>query len=71
MLSLIFHYNLLCLLHIQVQIVILAPLGQASHQTTVDHVIVVDKTHHSRVSCKPNEEVEAKCRCAVVGQQNE
>ncbi len=50
--------NLLHLLHIQREIVVPAPPGQAAHLTPVVCIIsVADETHHSRVICKFNEEV--------------
>lgn len=66
------HNNLLCLLHIQVEIVVLAPHGQAAHLTPVDClIVVVDETHNTRVICQLDEEVRAGYRCAVVGQHCE
>ncbi len=51
--------NFLRLLHIQREIVVSAPLGQAAHLTPVICLIsVADETHHSRVIRKFNEEVE-------------
>ncbi len=50
--------NLLCLLHIQGEIVVPAPPGQAAHLTPVVCLIsVANKTHHSCVIRKLNEEV--------------
>ncbi len=50
--------NLLCLLHIQREIVVTAPSGQVAHLAPVVCLIsVVDETHHSRVIHKFNEEV--------------
>ncbi len=50
--------NLLCLLHIQREIVVTAPSGQAAHLAPVVCLIsVVDETRHSRVIHKFNEEV--------------
>ncbi len=50
--------NLLRLLHIQREIVVTAPPGQAAHLAPVVFLIsVADETHHSRVICKFNEEV--------------
>ena len=66
------HNNLLHLLHIQMEIVVLAPRSQPAHLTPVDRLIaVVDETHHSRVVRKLDKEVGAGCWCAVVGQQSE
>ncbi len=51
--------NLLRLLHIQREIVVTAPPGQAAHLAPVVCLIsVADETHHSRVIRKFNEEVE-------------
>ncbi len=64
--------NLLCLLHIQREIVVTAPTGQAAHLAPVVCLIsVADETHHSRVIRKFNEEVGVVWRCAVMGQQSE
>ncbi len=64
--------NLLRLLHIQREIVVIAPPGQAAHLAPVVCLIsVADETHHSRVIRKFNEEVGVVWRCAVVGQQSE
>lgn len=53
-------YSLLRLLHIQVNIFLFAPWGQAAHFTPVDaHIVVVD------------DKVGAGYRCAVTGQQSE
>ncbi len=50
--------NLLRLLHIQREIVVTAPPGQAAHLAPVVCLIsVADETHHSRVIHKFNEEV--------------
>ncbi len=50
--------NLLRLLHIQREIVVTAPPGQAAHLASVVCLIsVADETHHSRVIRKFNEEV--------------
>ncbi len=50
--------NLLRLLHIQREIVVTAPPGQAAHLAPVVCLIAVaDETHHSRVIRKFNEEV--------------
>ena len=55
------HYNLLGLLHIQVEIVVLTPHGQPAHLTPVVCLIpVVDATYHSRVIRKLDEEVGAE-----------
>ena len=52
--------NLLCLLHVQREIVVTAPLGQAAHLTPVVCLIfVANETHHRRVIRKLNEEVGA------------
>ncbi len=49
--------NLLRLLHIQREIVVTAPPGQAAHLAPVVCLIsVADETHHSRVICKFIEE---------------
>ncbi len=64
--------NLFRLLHIQREIVVPAPPGQAAHLAPVVCLIsVADETHHSRVIRKFNEEVGVVWRCAVVGQQSE
>ncbi len=64
--------NLLRLLHIQREIVVTAPPGQAAHLAPVVCLIsVADETHHSRVIRKFNEEVGVVWRCAVMGQQSE
>ncbi len=64
--------NLLRLLHIQREIVVTAPPGQAAHLAPVVCLIsVADETHHSRVIRKFNEEVGLVWRCAVMGQQSE
>ncbi len=50
--------NLLRLLHIQREIVVTAPSGQAPHLAPVVCLIsVADETNHSRVIRKLNEEV--------------
>ncbi len=50
--------NLLHLLHIQREIVVTAPPGQAAHLAPVVCLIsVADETHHSRVICRFNVEV--------------
>ncbi len=50
--------NLLRLLHIQREIVVTAPPGQAAHLAPVVCLIpVADETHHSRVIRKFNEAV--------------
>ncbi len=50
--------NLLRLLHIQREIVVTAPPGQAAHLAPVVCLIsVADETHHNRVIRKFNEEV--------------
>ncbi len=50
--------NLLRLLHIQREIVVTAPPGQAAHLVPVVCLIsVADETHHSRVIRKFNEAV--------------
>ncbi len=64
--------NLLRLLHIQREIVVTAPPGQAAHLAPVVCLIsVANETHHSRVIRKLNEKVRVVWRCAVVGQQSE
>ncbi len=64
--------NLLRLLHIQREIVVPAPPGQAAHLAPVVCLIsVANETHHSRVIRKLNEKVRVVWRCAVVGQQSE
>ncbi len=64
--------NLLCLLHIQREIVVTAPSGQVAHLAPVVCLIsVVDENHHSCVIHKFNEEVGVVWRCAVMGQQSE
>ncbi len=58
--------------HIQREIVVTAPPGQAAHLAPVVCLIsVADETHHSRVIHKFNEAVGVVWRCAVVGQQSE
>ncbi len=50
--------NLLSLLHIQREIVVTTPPGQAAHLAPIVCLIsVADETHHSRVIRKFNEEV--------------
>ncbi len=52
------NHNLLRLLHIQREIVVTAPPGQAAHLAPVVCLIsVANETHHSRVICKLNEKV--------------
>ncbi len=64
--------NLLRLLHIQREIVVPAPPGQAAHLAPVVCLVsVANETHHSRVIRKLNEKVRVVWRCAVVGQQSE
>ncbi len=64
--------NLLRLLHIQREIVVPAPPGQAAHLAPVVCLIsVANETHHSCVIRKLNEKVRVVWRCAVVGQQSE
>ncbi|KAI3364103.1 hypothetical protein L3Q82_010929 [Scortum barcoo] len=66
------HNNLLHLLHVQREIVVFTPQGQAAHLApVVCFIVVADETHHSRVICELDEEVGAVRRCAVVGQQSE
>ena len=66
------HFDLLRLVHIQVQIVVLAPRGHVTHVALVDGLIVlVDETHHNHVVCKIDEEAGAEFRCTVIGQQSE
>ncbi len=61
--------NLLRLLHIQREIVVTAPPGQAAHLAPVVCLIsVANETHHRHVICKINEKVRVVWRCAVVGQ---
>ncbi len=63
--------NLLRLLHIQREIVVTAPPGQAAHLTPVVCLIsVADETHHSRSSANLMRGW-SFLRCAVVGQQSE
>ncbi len=64
--------NLLHLLHIQREIVVTAPPGQAAHLAPVVCLnSVANETHHSRVIRKFNEEVGLVRRCAFMGQQSE
>lgn len=70
-----FHHNALCLLHIQVDIGVLAPGGQTVHLTPVDClvvviIVVISETRHTLVVRKLDEEVGAGSRCAVVRQQS-
>lgn len=61
--------NLLCLLHIQREIVVSAPLARAANLAPVVCLIsVANETHHSCVIRKLNEKIGAVYRSAVVGQ---
>ncbi len=66
------HHNLLCLLHIEGQIVSATPFSQLSHfLSVVRFIVVADETYHSCVISKLNDVVGAELGSAVMGQQCE
>ncbi len=66
------HHNLLCLLHIEGQIVSATPFSQLCHFLSVVHFIVVaDETYHYCVISKLDDVVGAELGSAVMGQQRE
>ncbi len=65
-------HNLLCLLHIEGQIVSATPLSQLCHFLYVVHFIVVaDETYHCCVISELEDVVGAELGSAVMGQQRE
>ena len=66
------HHNLLCLLHIEGQVVSATPFSQLCHFLSVVHFIAVaDETYHRCVIRKLDDVVGAELGSAVVGQQCE
>ncbi len=66
------HHNLICLPHIEGQIVSATPFSQLCHFLSVVHFIVVaDETCHCCVISELDDVVGAELGSAVVGQQRE
>ncbi len=66
------HHNLLCLLHIEGQIVSATPFSQLCHfLSVVRFIVVADETYHCCVISKLDDVVGAELGSAVVGQQRE
>ncbi len=66
------HHNLLCLLHIEGQIVNATPLSQLCHfLSVVRFIVVADETYHCCVISELDDVVGAELGSAVVGQQRE
>ncbi len=66
------HHNLLCLLHIEGQIVSATPFRQLCHfLSVVRFIVVADETYHCCVISKLDDVVGAELGSAVVGQQRE
>ncbi len=66
------HHNLLCLLHIEGQIVSATPLSQLCHfLSVVRFIVVADETYHCCVISKLDDVVGAELGSAVMGQQRE
>ncbi len=66
------HHNLLCLPHIEGQIVSATPFSQLCHFLSVVHFIVVaDETYHCCVISELDDVVGVELCSAVVGQQRE
>ncbi len=65
-------HNLLCLLHIEGQIVSATPFSQLCHfLSVVRFIVVADETYHCCVISKLDDVVGAELGSAVVGQQHE
>ncbi len=65
-------HNLLCLLHIEGQIVSATPFSQLCHfLSVVCFIVVADETYHCCVISKLDNVVGAELGSAVVGQQRE
>ncbi len=65
-------HNLLCLLHIEGQIVSTTPFSQLCHfLSVVCFIVVADETYHCCVISKLDDVVGAEHGSAVVGQQRE
>ncbi len=66
------HHNLLCLLHIEGQIVSATQFSQLCHfLSVVRFITVADETYHCRVISDLDDVVGAELGSAVVGQQHE
>ncbi len=66
------HHNLLCLTHIEGQVVCTTPFNQLCHFLSVGcFIIVADEAYHSCVICKLDDVVGAELGSAVVSQQCE
>ncbi len=66
------HHNLLCLLHIEGQIVSATPFRQLCHfLSVVRFIVVADETYHCCVISKLDDVVGAEFGSAVMGQQRE
>ncbi len=66
------HHNLLCLLHIEGQIVSATPFSQLCHfLSVVRFIVVADETYHCCVVSELDDVVGAELGSAVVGQQRE
>ncbi len=66
------HHNLLCLLHIEGQVVSATPFSQLCHfLSVVRFIVVADETYHWCVICRLDDVVGAELGSAVVGQQRE
>jgi len=66
------YHNLLCLSHIEGQIVSATPFSQLCHFLTVWHfIIVADETYHCRIISELDDVVGAELGSTVVGQQCE
>ncbi len=66
------HHNLLCLTHIEGQIVSATPFSQLCHfLSVVRFIIVADETYHCCVISELDDVVGAELGSAVVGQQHE
>ncbi len=64
------HHNLLCLTHIEGQVVCTTPFNQLCHFLSVGcFIVVADETYHSCVIGKLDDVVGAELGSAVVGQQ--
>ncbi len=65
-------HNLLCLLHIEGQIVSVTPFSQLCHfLSVVRFIVVADETYHCCVISKLDDVVGAELGSTVVGQQRE
>ncbi len=66
------HHNLLCLLHVEGQVVSATPFSQLCHfLSVVRFIVVADETYHWCVIGKLDDVVGAELGSAVVGQQRE